>query len=73
MGRLIFLLKILKVFINFCLPIRGPKFFQEGSFIYKNKTEGNLENFFGEEEILKKGKQIYKTNYSGGLVDQRRE
>ena len=55
------------------LPIRGPKVFQEGDFIYKNKTEGNLENFSGEEEIYKNKKRIYKMIYNGGLVDQRKE
>lgn len=55
------------------LPLRGPKIFQEGDFIYKNKTKGDLENFIGEEVILRKNKQIYKTSYAGGLVDQREE
>lgn len=55
------------------LPLRGPKLFQEEDFVYKNKTIGNLENFIGEEVILKNNKQIYKMNYSGGLVDQRKE
>lgn len=55
------------------LPLRGPKVFQESDFIYKNKTEGDLENFIGEEVIYKNNKQIYKTNYAGGLVDQRKE
>lgn len=55
------------------LPLRGTKLFQEEDFIYKNKTEGNLENFSGEEEIYKDKKRIYKMNYIGGLVDQRKE
>lgn len=55
------------------LPLRGPKVFQEGDFIYKNKTEGNLEEFFGEEEIYKGKKRIYKMKYNGGWVDQRKE
>jgi len=55
------------------LPLRGPKVFQEGDFIYKNKTKGNLENFSGEEEIYKNKKRIYKMIYNGGLVDQRKE
>jgi hypothetical protein len=55
------------------LPLRGPKFFQEGDFVYKNKTKGDLTNFIGEEVILKNNKQIYKTNYAGGWVDQRKE
>ena len=55
------------------LPLRGPKIFKEGNFIYKNKTKGNLENFLGEEVIYKHSKKIYKTNYFGGLIDSRKE
>ncbi|MDO8620671.1 MAG: DUF5680 domain-containing protein [Candidatus Levybacteria bacterium] len=55
------------------LPLRGPKVFREGNFVYKNKTEGDLENFIGKEEIYKDKKRIYRMNYSGGLVDQRKE
>lgn len=55
------------------LPLRGPQIFQDGGFVYKNKIKGDLENFIGEEAIYKGDKQIYKTNYAGGLVDQRKE
>jgi hypothetical protein len=55
------------------LPLRGPKLFEDEDFVYKNKVNGNLENFVGEEFIFEKEKQIYVTNYSGGLVDQRKE
>ena len=55
------------------LPLRGPKMYQKGDFIYKNKTEGNLDNFIGEEEIYKGEKRIYKMKYSGGWVDRRKE
>lgn len=55
------------------LPLRGPKLLREGEFVYKNKTKGNLENFFGEEKIYKGKKQIYKTTYLGGLVDLQKE
>lgn len=55
------------------LPLRGPKLLQEGEFVYKNKTEGNLENFFGEERIYNNKKLIYSMKYSGGWIDQRKE
>jgi hypothetical protein len=55
------------------LPLRGPKLFKEEEFVYKNKTKGNLENFKGEEVILKNKKQIYKTYFFGGLVEVRKE
>lgn len=54
-------------------PVRGPDKFREGDFVYTNKIEGNLSNFIGKEEIFKGNKQIYKTNYSGGLVDVQKE
>lgn len=54
------------------LPLRGPKLFQESNFIYKNKTEGTLEDFFGEEEIYQGKKRIYKMKYSGGWIDRQK-
>ena len=55
------------------LPLRGPQTFQKGDFAYKNKTEGSLGKFLGEEVICNGNKQIYKTNYAGGLVDVQKE
>lgn len=44
-------------------PFRGPKRY----------TEGKLDRFSGEEKIIQEKKGvIYKANYMGGLVDQRR-
>jgi hypothetical protein len=54
-------------------PARGPKSLKNGEYQYKNKWEGNVENFSGEETISKGTEQIYKTNYIGGLVDQRED
>jgi hypothetical protein len=53
-------------------PARGPKNLKNGDFQYKNKWQGNIEKFYGEEIICKNGKQIYKANYMGGLVDKRK-
>lgn len=53
-------------------PFRGPKEFVEGEFIYSNSWEGDVERFSGEEKIIKNGKLVYKANYMGGLVDQRK-
>jgi hypothetical protein len=55
------------------LPLRGPKLFKDGEFTYKNKVKGGLEDYVGEETIFKNKVQIYKANYSGGLVDLRKE
>jgi hypothetical protein len=53
-------------------PFRGPKEFIDGEFTYHNKWDGNVERYSGEEEITQGEKLIYKANYMGGLVDQRR-
>jgi hypothetical protein len=54
------------------LPLRGPKLFKDGEFVYKNENKGSLENFSGEGEIYFDGKRVYKEFYSGGLVDRRK-
>ena len=53
-------------------PFRGPKTYKEGKFRYTNSWDGDVERFSGEEKISKGEKEIYKANYTGGLVDQRR-
>lgn len=53
-------------------PYRGPEEFKQGEYTYKNKWNGELDRFSGEEEITQDGKVIYKANYFGGLVDKRR-
>lgn len=55
------------------IPVRGPKLLKDGKFRYENKTKGNLERFIGEEKIFYDGKEVFKTNYVGGLVDQRKD
>ena len=52
-------------------PYRGPKEYTEGDYIYSNNFTGEVDNFFGEETLKYKGKEIYKAKYTGGLVDQR--
>lgn len=49
-------------------PFRGPKFFEEGDFIYKDKSVGGVDNFSGTEEIFYKGNKIYELKYHGGFV-----
>jgi hypothetical protein len=55
------------------LPLRGPKEFEKGEFRYENTWKGNLEEYSGYERIFKNGEEIYKAQYSGGLVDVRKE
>jgi len=50
-------------------PARGPTSLKNGKYQYKNKWEGNIKKFSGEETINKGNKQVYKANYIGGLVD----
>jgi len=54
-------------------PFRGPKEYKEGEYAYTNSWQGEVDNFSGEEQITKAGILIYKANYIGGLVDQRKE
>ena len=49
---------------------RGPASFVEGEYEYRNSATGSIENYSGDEIIMKNGKQIYVADYMGGLVDQ---
>ena len=53
-------------------PFRGPKEYQEKDFSYTNVWQGNILQYFGEEQISYGDKPVYKANYIGGLVDQKR-
>lgn len=53
------------------LPVRGPKLLKDGEYRYENNWSGGIEKFSGKEVIYYQGKQVYKANYIGGLVDQR--
>lgn len=53
-------------------PYRGPKEYRQGQFVYRNSWAGELNNFFGEEQIYENDKLVYKANYMGGLIDQKK-
>ncbi len=53
-------------------PFRGPKELVVGELTYRNSWTGDVEKYSGEEQITQGEKLIYKANYMGGLVDQRR-
>lgn len=53
-------------------PFRGPKEFKEGEYAYSNSWNGEVDRFSGEEQIMQGDKLIYKANYMGGLVDQKK-
>ena|SRR3989344_7480138 len=50
---------------------RGPREFGEGNYKYVNTWEGDIENYFGREDIFLNNTLIYTARYMGGLVDQR--
>jgi len=54
-------------------PFRGPKFYQNGDYAYRNWFYGSIDNFSGIEKIYLGKKKIYEAKYIGGLVDQRKE
>lgn len=53
-------------------PFRGPKEYKQDNFTYTNNWSGDVDRYFGEEQITKDGKLFYKASYIGGLVDQRK-
>ena len=54
-------------------PYRGPKEHKQDQFVYRNSWIGELDNFFGEEQIYENDKFLYKANYMGGFVDKKQE
>lgn len=52
------------------LPYRGPKEYVNGDLKYVNTVDGTVENFIGEEFILKNEAIIFQTSYCGGLIDK---
>ena len=53
-------------------PFRGPKEYKEGDLIYSNTWSGDVDRYSGEEQITQGEQLLYKANYIGGLVDQRK-
>lgn len=53
-------------------PYRGPKEYSENEYAYTNNWNGEVDRFSGSEQITQNGKVIYKADYMGGLVDQRK-
>ena len=53
-------------------PFRGPQEFNKRDFRYVNKHRGTIEIFKGVEIIFYNGQKIYKLNYHGGLVAEKK-
>lgn len=50
------------------IPVRGPKEFIDGNWLYCFSSSGSLENFVGQEEISLKNKIVYICIISGGFI-----
>ena len=50
------------------IPVRGPKEFINGDYLYTFDVEGNMENFIGTEQIYKDKKLIYELICHGGII-----
>ena len=49
-------------------PFRGPEIFRAGDWEYRDKSQGSLERFSGEETILFQGRPVYRLTYHGGRL-----
>jgi hypothetical protein len=49
-------------------PYRGPRSMSRGDCEYRCSWEGDIEQFWGEEEILRKGLRIYFLRFHGGSL-----
>jgi hypothetical protein len=50
------------------LPYRGLKKFQEGEWLYEMDVNGGIEDFEGNERILKGNKMTFRQLFFGGIV-----
>lgn len=53
-------------------PFRGPEFLQSKNFKYINKTKGRVDSFSGVEKIYYKNKLVYRLDYRGGFIDNKK-
>lgn len=51
------------------IPVRGPREFKNGEYVYKFNVQGSINNFSGTEEIYKKDKIIYRLLCHGGNIE----
>lgn len=49
-------------------PYRGPATFSNESWSYTNSSGGRLDAFWGLEETLHRGEQVYSCRYAGGVL-----
>ena len=63
-----FLKKALSL-VDFEMPYRGPKFLQDGKYVYINSVDGDFNWFHGFENIYYKDEHIYELVYHGGNIN----
>lgn len=49
-------------------PFRGPSYFRDADFEYRNTFEGAFDTFHGTEVIRQQGQSVYTLHYCGGIV-----
>jgi len=54
--------------LNEICRLGGVCEYEKREFKYQDQGQGNLEEFYGSEEIFSEGKKIYKLTYQGGLI-----
>ena len=50
------------------LPVRGPAFFSDETFVYRCQAEGELGRFHGTESVEIGGEVVYQLHFSGGML-----
>ncbi len=49
-------------------PYRGPDFLRAGDWEYRDASQGDPQQFLGEEQIFFQGRLVYRLYYHGGKV-----
>ena len=49
-------------------PYRGPARFSEDGFTYTNASTGELDAFWGLEQITRSREKVYELRYAGGFL-----
>lgn len=50
------------------MPFRGPEIYHKGEYYYHNSVNGNIEFFYGKEEIFYQDIKVYECLYHGGIL-----
>jgi len=50
-------------------PYRGPERYVEGPWLYSYISRGNINAFWGEEEIQYDGIKVYGLRFHGGEIE----